>query len=266
MDKDRLKELADNPNHIPGIYNYCDRWCERCTFTSRCLTFAMEQEDPQKHDPEANDIENEKFWSRISDSFRLTMEMITEDAERLGIDLDAIPEDPDYDKMVKNRHESARKHPLTRKADQYMKIVNGWFKRSKSLFEFKADELNQKFLIDLKDQDPEKELDIIQDSVDIIQWYHMQIQVKLARAFSSRYMDELDDWDEPDVLNDSDGSAKVSLNGIDRSIGAWGNMMRQFPQEENAFLDILVLLESLRKAVEKEFPNARSFKRPGFDD
>ena len=26
---------------IPGIYNYCDSWCERCLYTSRCMNFAM---------------------------------------------------------------------------------------------------------------------------------------------------------------------------------------------------------------------------------
>ena len=29
---DKLKALTDNPEHIPGIYNYCDKWCERCPF------------------------------------------------------------------------------------------------------------------------------------------------------------------------------------------------------------------------------------------
>jgi hypothetical protein len=26
MDKEYIKKLAENPNLIPGIYNYCDRW------------------------------------------------------------------------------------------------------------------------------------------------------------------------------------------------------------------------------------------------
>ena len=28
---------------IVGVYNYCDRWCERCPLTSRCRVFAEEQ-------------------------------------------------------------------------------------------------------------------------------------------------------------------------------------------------------------------------------
>jgi hypothetical protein len=37
MDRHGLLKLASDPKFIPGIYNYCDRWCERCRFTSRCL-------------------------------------------------------------------------------------------------------------------------------------------------------------------------------------------------------------------------------------
>ena len=37
MDKHDLLKLAADPKYIPGIYNYCDRWCERCPFTSQCL-------------------------------------------------------------------------------------------------------------------------------------------------------------------------------------------------------------------------------------
>ena len=40
-----LKELACDPRFISGIHNYCDRWCERCPLTSRCLGYAVEQQD-----------------------------------------------------------------------------------------------------------------------------------------------------------------------------------------------------------------------------
>ena len=45
MDKEKLKKLLKDERLIPGIYNYCDRWCERCSFTSRCLNFASSEED-----------------------------------------------------------------------------------------------------------------------------------------------------------------------------------------------------------------------------
>jgi hypothetical protein len=64
---------------------------------------------------------------------------------------------------------------------------------------------------------------------------------------------------------DSDGSAKVVLIAIERSMGAWGILREQFPGEQDSILDILAHLERLRNEVERECPDARSFQRPGFD-
>src|ERR1051325_2005352 len=37
-------EDQDHDRFIPGVYNYCDRWCERCRFNNRCLTHHVEQQ------------------------------------------------------------------------------------------------------------------------------------------------------------------------------------------------------------------------------
>ncbi len=53
-----------NPRFIPGIYNYCDRWCERCEFSHRCAQFAMRSHD-RPDDPRTRDRENRKFWEAL---------------------------------------------------------------------------------------------------------------------------------------------------------------------------------------------------------
>ncbi len=35
-------EEIDEPDE-GKIYNYCDRWCERCLYTDRCRIFVMEK-------------------------------------------------------------------------------------------------------------------------------------------------------------------------------------------------------------------------------
>ena len=35
-------EERDEHGFIPGVFNYCDRWCERCPFSSRCRVYAIE--------------------------------------------------------------------------------------------------------------------------------------------------------------------------------------------------------------------------------
>ena len=65
MEIDYLKKLAKDPRYIPGIYNYCDRWCERCQFTSRCLNCTLEEE--QFGNLQENDELNEVFWQKLSE-------------------------------------------------------------------------------------------------------------------------------------------------------------------------------------------------------
>ena len=88
-----------------------------------------------------------------------------------------------------------------------------------------------------------------------------------------------DDWgdigqDDPEFeaaleaaeRNDSDGSAKVALIAIERSIGAWTRLRAHLPDRADELLDLLVMLDRLRRATDAQFPAARAFKRPGFDD
>src|SRR5436309_15735657 len=85
MRRRTLTELANNPDLIPGIYNYCDRWCERCPLTSRCLVYATEQEDDVS--PESQDIHNADFWRKLNSIMDETRQIITEWASQTGIDL-----------------------------------------------------------------------------------------------------------------------------------------------------------------------------------
>lgn len=85
------------------------------------------------------------------------------------------------------------------------------------------------------------------------------------RAITSEYWD--DKIEEKDAIQtDSNGSAKVALIGIDRSIGAWGEMRNYLPDKDDRILTILLHLDRLRRKVEQFFPEAREFVRPGFDE
>ena len=66
MNKDEFMELADNPNFISGIHNYCDRWCERCQFTSRCAVYAIEQADPDIDDSQGAILRMKSFGGRCT--------------------------------------------------------------------------------------------------------------------------------------------------------------------------------------------------------
>src|SRR5213594_2218059 len=90
------------------------------------------------------------------------------------------------------------------------------------------------------------------------------IHVKLDRAIDSQAEDEIDHGPR-DTMRDADGSAKIALIGIDRSLAGWAALRAHFPEQEEAILDFQVRLARNRREAEKLFPNARAFVRHGFD-
>ena len=64
-------------------------------------------------------------------------------------------------------------------------------------------------------------------------------------------MDEVAEEDEEmaEFPKDSEGTAKVALIAMDRSIGAWGQLLRTFPERETPTLELLVYLDRLRRAA-----------------
>jgi len=250
MDKKYIKKIAKNPAFIPGIYNYCDYWCERCPFTSRCMNFAFSEK--QFPDNESRDIKNKLFREKLSEVFQLTLEMLKESALEKGIDLNSIKFE-----SIKKEKKDTEEEKCHLSAQKYSEMVENWFKSSVHLFKQKEEELSLIAELETPNIDPAKEAVNIKDALEIIRWYQYQIHSKLIRAIEG---------DSYEPQRDKNGSAKVALIAIDRSIASWGEIHRHFPECEDETLDFLVHLDRLRRKVEKIFPKARKFVRPGFDE
>jgi hypothetical protein len=252
MNRKDLSDLAANPNFISGIYNYCDRWCERCSFTSRCLVYANEKED-EENDPESRDINNAAFWQKLTSIFEQTREMITAWAEENGVDLDApeaLAAKAEHDRDMEN----AYNHELSLAAENYARQVGNWFREESGMTV--SDDSGLPAV--------EENEDDIRAASEVIHWYRFQIAAKTMRALMSRDDDE--EEEEEVMIRDSDGSIKVALIGMDRSISAWRIMQMAVTDRANSIVPLILSLENLRRETEKEFPHAREFIRPGFDE
>ena len=250
-----LIDLANNPNFISGIYNYCDRWCERCPLTSRCMVYATESEDDDG-DPESRDINNNAFWRKLGSIFEETKQMMADWAKEAGIDLSQVDQAAD-DRREKRRTDAASDE-LAVAARDYAGTVTSWFQGFDQVFN----------ATDLAPNEADTdEVDQLEDAREVIHWYQYQIAVKLMRALSSR-SDEAD-WVEEgakDEQTDSNGSAKVSLIGIGRSVSAWRIVQMCLPERADSIIPMILELERLRQKTEVRFPKARDFVRPGFDE
>jgi len=276
MNRHELIELAENPDFISGIYNYCDRWCERCPFTSRCMVYATESAESISDDPESHDLNNAKFWQKLEGIFRETHALILEWAEEMGVDLESAEAEAAIAERAQQREE-AKEHPLSVSARHYAETVQQWFEDEFAVEENVHD--------DISGEANSAEEDInVSDAVEVIRWYQFFIAAKTYRALmgledtgdedvSDIDIDPFsdDDVDDEDVLlraacHDSDGSAKIALIAIDRSSSAWRVMQNALPEKTESTVPILIELEKLRRGIEQIFPRARDFVRPGFDE
>jgi hypothetical protein len=246
MDKNRLKKLASDKRFVPGIYNYCDRWCERCPQTSHCLNFACSEEEFA--DPETRDIENEAFWSKLSEAFRDALELLREAAEEHGIDLENLDPEESHEEFER-RDAMAKSHEICRAAKVYSDLVQDWFASPANL------------IVTSPALDREKAS--LEEAMEVIRWYQHFIYVKLMRAVRGELDEREEELDE--YPKDSEGSAKIALIAIDRSIGAWGTIYGLDSFQNEKILRIIAYLDRLREEIETTFPGARSFARPGFE-
>jgi hypothetical protein len=243
MNKNQFKSiLAENVNHpktIHGIFNWCDRWCERCSKTENCTVY--------KTSVHLSSDNPDNFFKSLSMIFDATMDMMKEYAEKIGIDYESF-KDSDFEGEYEKKQYLIRNDDGIALATQYGNQVKQWFDSLKC---------KNPFGMEVRLQDT-----MLSDCLEVIQWYQFLLQVKMVRALMAQ-KDEMEEQLNP---YDSLGNAKLLLVSIERNIGAWGYVYHKFQENEDEILDILICLEHLGKKIEQEFPDARTFIRPGLDE
>src|SRR5262249_18698765 len=157
-------------------------WCERCAFTSRCLTFASQQE--YRGDEENLAITNQKFWDTLHTIFADTKQMLYEIAEERGIVFDeaALAEaEPEGEGDRKRRKE----HPLAKAAMKYAALVSQWLKQEKVVQRIRAT-AEETVKTGLREFDLREVKATTLDALEVIQWYQFFIGAKVIRSLSQK--------------------------------------------------------------------------------
>ena len=266
MDQDEedlflMQQLA--PGNIVGVHNYCDGWCERCGFASRCVVYASLAREPML---KADDSLLEHLKDRFDQVRTLVARRSTlsiEEALKNTGEINAA-DSAEYDREQARRDERRRHDPILREARAYADLVGAWFEVESDGLRAHADALVRRAEVENVDDISLTELARILDAVVIVRHDCLLIFVKLRRAIDGREDSERERWDEDPVQNDHNGSAKLALTCIDRSEGAW-RAIDQWYTSGGGARALAEQLAELRTAVEGRFPRARAFLRPGFD-
>jgi hypothetical protein len=219
---------------IIGIYNYCDRWCAACAFTSRCHVFADEAELEASMDPHLKPIVEApllpqdvpppppKWMEELIDAWNdIAARPLTEEELR-----DAEP-------RLLPQHESIHKRSMA-----YSMAIHRWLRGH-----------------DEHHRDP-------RDPIAVIGWYATLNSGKIFRALTGLARFDGDREFPPD----HEGSAKVAMIGIERSAAAWRELASSRGVTEEQARPFLAELAWLLRRLEEVIPMARAFVRPAFDE
>lgn len=237
----------ENALFIPGIFNYCDRWCERCTLSHRCQVYAEEQKQATGNE----DIDSKAFWDQLSASLKTTMSMLQDMADEEGIDLDNIA-------LTPPEPLPAEKEQLAEKAKNYAISVMKWKAQKQPQLVSRKEEFIHQMELGI---DIEREANQFSYDFETVQWYCTMIGAKTLRALESQHSAL-----HTAGQDDANGTAKVVLICIQKSIDAWHNILKQFPSWTDSIIDFLATLGQIQKGLLHYFPNADAFVRPGFDE
>lgn len=231
-------------NFIPGIHRYCDRWCERCEFTARCSVFAAEQ----SYTDEELDPGSETFVRSLKNIFAEAKQMLIEKAEEMGIDPTPIS-DEEYTEIRRREHEFIDASDLGRMSREYGFNIRPILESKDEWFDTEAGEAGT-----------------FDDIFGVIYWYQFLIGAKAH--FAMHGLLDLDGFEDDSLANDpqsnANGSAKLAIIAVERSILAWTYLLTL--KNSEVIRPILRQLETIKFLLEEKFPKARDFVRPGFDE
>ena len=238
--------VAERHEHgfIPGIHNYCDRWCERCAFSSRCRAYAIEM-------------------TIAVDGFEGELAAATADLESApgegGPGFDFLAEEEDEaatDTEIERemlRHDAAwlvaDTHPL-------MEMVKTLTKLAEPLIEGAS----------RRAEAGGAGAEAFRDPLEVLCRYRYLVQAKVHRALLGREEDpDLDDEGRP-IPSDADGSAKIAHITCGAARDAARRLGDLNPALAPLAVPYLQTADRVLGLIDQAFPSHRAFRRPGFDD
>jgi hypothetical protein len=246
---------ASPPNlkMIPGVYRYCDYWCERCRFQQRCRVFRTHQrfdaaiasgksiEEAIQIQCDANDEEPPPMKASERLERESFVRMLNEAISRQPTpdELQAVEE------WERRRDQAWERHPLSVASGEYADLSRALLDALRALVVARGDP-------------------IVAAAIETIGRFAFTIVVKTRRAIVGAVSLD-DDDDEAVARNDCNGSAKLVRLLIAESLEAW-RVLLHAGCGDGVPVRMIERLESLDAGVARAFPDAMAFVRPGLDE
>jgi hypothetical protein len=226
---------------IDFISSYCDRWCERCSYTARCSAYACHVAVAMCGD----------FQEGIELAIGVPQPVSGQKPGPPDWFADFVePTAKDYAAFTAGeaaRDERVEALPLSTMARVYSLSSFEWLRERSDALRAAAD-------------------GVVVEALEIVAHDSAFIPAKIHRALDGRDRFEHDDEtvEEDPIQNDWNGSAKVALISVGRSENAWQTIAGA---SSDAVATVLAeQLAAMRELLLEAFPRAMAFVRPGFDE
>lgn len=253
---------------IPGIFNYCDRCCERCDYRDRCRLFQTETERNIQNILNDEDPNDPNIVARdIKESLEDAMAMLEAQMEIEGISKEDLEDTEDEDskyfvddiddeqsEVTESGKIVRTPHPLALLADNFFNDIIAYFNKKKSSF-YQGSE------------DHEPANNPIYKELKILLWYSPQIAVKTRMCVGSKaLLENLEDEDDIEFENEMmNVNSRIVFTGMEKCLTS---LLKIFDLEQEHTGELLALLAAIKKMKDEfaaEFPAVYTFKRPYFD-
>lgn len=269
VSKKELEKLRE-AGFVPGIYNFCDKWCEKCTLKSKCMSYVVGKKMEEKLGKTLEEslyTKQEATWVYLKNIFDTTYEILHELAEERGINMEDIYAAEDMEKGFwpgegEDALQEVECSKLGESVSQIVQVCIIYENLCEGCLEKVFAVLDEK---EWTTESPEgKETE---DALDRINWYIDVIPSKIRKALLAFYHSREAADNREMYEYECNGSAKVVLAAIGNSYMAWETLKKYctLPVIKD-IMHLQVVLEQLQRDIETQFPEVHKFRRPGFDD
>ena len=218
LEVDQMLELATSGKFESGIYNFCDRWCEKCADTDKCYLFAEDEFQNGKKLLSGQVNEDEGNWFKdIEHSFAVTERLIERKFAEQGIDIAEVLSEAknikSWDDHAEKRYKNA---PGYKSARQYMKEIHDFLNK-----------FHENRLEYLPTLGMEVDYSDIKDEIEVISWYCTMLPTKIWRYYYDEEAVAMEKNCEFKELMAADLPKTYSLveKCLKQSLHAWENLI-----------------------------------------
>lgn len=226
-------------HYISSLHDYCDRWCDRCPLKQKCAYIQGK----------LNMSENEE-----------SIKMLAWESKQYGLEMDERAKEIMAPQQIADVEEGLEADEVVLAATEFKNVMQPLLEDFPYWTHMAMDHARETASGMRKATEVLQEVRLIDRCRDTLCWDFIFIGAKVRRAVAGKLLNQKDS----NIQSDSNGSAKVAMISIKRSLEALKTIFSIKPDEDR-FLIPLSILSKIDNLMKQKFPAAGLFVRPGFD-